>query len=286
MKSPMFLTFALCTATVACEGDNDSSPESMSRTFTVQIQNVAPWTVLKSGTQKMKTTGMAGPAGPGEAFEITLTAGKGQSLSFATMLGESNDWFFAPGQGGVALYDAAGMPVSGDVTAQIGLWNAGTEVDEEPAVGLDTGPQQAMPTQGAPDSDPTVRAIGPSVVLADGRPFAVPAVTQMMKASLTYRGNQQFTVRIENVSTPATLPTSVGPLPIHVSPPLWVLHQTVSPNPLFTPGAMDLGQGLEQIAEAGDTAQLARSMDELSGAATPISPLLAVVHGSGEPLFS
>ena len=190
MKSPMFLTFALCTATVACEGDNDSSPESMSRTFTVQIQNVAPWTVLKSGTQKMKTTGMAGPAGPGEAFEITLTAGKGQSLSFATMLGESNDWFFAPGQGGVALYDAAGMPVSGDVTAQIGLWNAGTEVDEEPAVGLDTGPQQAMPTQGAPDSDPTVRAIGPSVVLADGRPFAVPAVTQMMKASLTYRGNQ------------------------------------------------------------------------------------------------
>lgn len=254
------------------------------RTFTVQIQNVAPWTVLESAAQTMKTSGMVGPAGPGEAFEVSFTAGKGQAASFVTMLGESNDWFFAPAATGIPLYDSGGMPVSGDVTAQVGLWNAGTEVDQEPAVGPDTGPKQSVPDQGAADGDPTVRPIGASIVLADGRAFAVPAVAQMIKATLAYHGDQLFTLRIDNISTPTTLHTSRGELPIHVSPVLWALH--AAPGPLFTPGTVDRGQGLEQIAESGNTAPLASVMATLSGAATPISPVVAVVHASGEPLYS
>lgn len=282
MKPRMFLLFACSIA--ACGSDDNDTKQPMTRTFTVQVQNVAPWTVLKSAAQTMKTSGMVGPAGPGEAFEVSFTAGKGQAASFVTMLGESNDWFFAPGPAGIALYDAAGTPVSGDVTAQVGLWNAGTEIDEEPAVGLDTGPQQSMPSQGAPDIDPTVRAIGPSIVLADGSAFALAPIAQMIKATLTYQGNRLFTLRIENVSTPTTLHTSQGDRPIHVSPVLWTVH--ANPAPLFTPGTADRGQGLEQIAEAGNTAPLALVMAELSGAATPVSPLVAVVHASGEPLYS
>jgi hypothetical protein len=106
----------------------------------------------------------------------------------------------------------------------------------------------------------------------------------MIKAMLTYRGNQLFTLRIENISMPTTLHTSAGDHPIHISPLLWVLH--ASPAPLFTPGAPDRGLGLEPIAEAGNTAPLALSMAELSGTPTPISPLLTVVHATGEPLFS
>jgi hypothetical protein len=106
----------------------------------------------------------------------------------------------------------------------------------------------------------------------------------MIKATLTYKGNQLFTLRIDNISTATTMHTSMGDLPIHVSPMLWAVH--TSPAPLFASGMADRGQGLEQIAEAGNTAPLALVMSELSGAATPISPLVAVVHASGEPLYS
>jgi hypothetical protein len=286
MKSHSFVLFALCTAASACGDSEQPDSQPMNRTFVVQIENVAPWTVLKSAAQKTKTSGMAGPAGPGEAFDLTFTAGKGQALSFVTMLGESNDWFFAPGPAGIALFDATGMPVSGDVTAQVGLWNAGTEVDQEPAVGLDTGPQQAAPTQGAPDTDPTVRPIGPTILLADGTTFVLPAIAEMLRTTLTYQGNQLFTLRIENVSTATTLHTSQGDRPMHVSPVFMVVHTLASPNPLFTPGSVDRGQGLEQIAEAGNTAPLALSMAGLVGAPTPISPLVALVHASGEPFYS
>ncbi len=284
MKSSMFLTLALCATTAAC-GDDDSQ-QPTTGTFTVRIENVAPWTVLKSAAQTVKTTGVAGPAGPGEAYDISFTAGKDQAVSFATMLGESNDWFFAPGSAGIALYDSAGTPISGDVTAQVGLWNAGTEVDQEPAVGPDTGPHQATPDQGLPDSDPTVRPIGSAIVLADGSTFMVPPIAAMISATLKYHGDQLFTLHIENVSTAATMHTTLGDIPIHVSPVFWALHMIASPNALFTPGTVDRGQGLEQIAESGNTTRLALSMAELTGAATPISPLLAIVHASGEPLYS
>jgi hypothetical protein len=284
MKSRTFVALALCSALGACGEDNDTTQtEPMPKTFTVQIQNVAPWTVLKSGAQTMKTTGMSGPASSGEAYDIVFTAGKGQSVSFVSMLGESNDWFFAPGPAGIPLYDAAGMPVTGDVSALIGLWNAGTEIDQEPAVGLDTGPQQMAPTQGAPDLDPTVRAIGAAIVLADGTTFAPPAVPAMLKATLANKGNQ-FTLHIENVSVPTTLHTTQGDRAIHLSPPFWTLH--IAPNPLFTPGMADRGQGLEQIAESGNVSMMGLSMAELTGVATPISPVLALVHAAGEPLYS
>src|SRR6186713_1728783 len=70
--------------------------------FTVRIENVAPWTVLKSGLASTKVVPAPGPLSPGEAFEVTFTAGRGQRLSFAAMFGESNDWFFGPGPDGIA----------------------------------------------------------------------------------------------------------------------------------------------------------------------------------------
>jgi len=281
MKSLVLLPVLVSGIPMTC-GDGGSPPAT--KTFTVRIDNVAPWTVLKSGAQTMKTDGMSGPAGAGESFEVAFTAGRGQAISFASMLGESNDWFFAPGPAGIALHDAAGMPVTGDVTAQVALWNAGTEADQEPAVGPDTGPRQMAPEQGEPDGDPTVRAIGASVMLADGSQFMVPAIAAMLKATLMYQGNQMFTLRIENVSTDTTLHTSQGDRPIHLSPPLWALH--IKPDPLFTPGSADRNQGLAELAESGNTTRLASSMAALSGPATPLSPLVAVVHGSGEPFYS
>jgi hypothetical protein len=280
---------ALSLLAAAC-GDSmtESSPDATTTptptSFTVRIENVAPWTVLKSGTQIVKTSGVPGAAASGDAYEITFTAGKKQNLSFASMFGESNDWFFAPDPAGIALYDGNGDPVSGDVTDQVKLWNAGTEVDQEPAVGPDTGPQQSAPDAGAADPDDTVRELPIDVTLSDGSTFTRPAVAEMLQATLTPGKNGTFTLRIENVSTDQTLVTSQGNRGIHLSPPVWALH--IGPAPLFDSGTADRGQGLEQVAESGNGTWLGASLHALSGAATPVSPGVFVVGHGGDALFS
>ena len=66
----------------------------------------------------------------------------------------------------------------------------------------------------------------------------------------------QFSVRVENVSTPKTLKLSNGTTaPAPTAPLLWTV--TDRGNPLFTPGKADRGQGLEQLAEDGNPGVLA-----------------------------
>lgn len=88
------------------------------------------------------------PVGPGSAYEFTISAHPGQYLTFATMFIQSNDWFFSPGPDGIALFDADGHPISGDITDQIFLWDAGTEVNQTPGEGPDQGPRQSGPNTG------------------------------------------------------------------------------------------------------------------------------------------
>lgn len=289
MKKTSTVAFAVtalfasaCTDGAVSDGSDRDTP--MERSFRLRIENIAPWTVIKSGVQTTRTSGTDGPLGPGDAYEITFTAGAGQSVSFASMLGESNDWFFGPGPAGIALYDGTGSPRSGDVTSEIAVWDAGTEIDEEPFVGGSTGPQQLSPDQGAADPNPVVRALGQTVTLSGGGTFAMPAVEDMITVTLTAQSEQRFVLRIENVSTDETLVTSAGPRAVHMSPPLWAVH--IAPAPLFDEGAADRGEGLEQIAEAGRTGTLATTMHSLTGFHTPLSPGVYAISAEGEPLFS
>jgi hypothetical protein len=71
-----------------------------------------------------------GPLLPNNAYEFTVEATPGDYLSLATMFVQSNDLFYGPTGTGIALFNAAGSPVSGDVTDQIELWDAGTEVNQ------------------------------------------------------------------------------------------------------------------------------------------------------------
>ena len=84
----------------------------------------------------------AGLIRPGDSYEFTVMAAPGMKLFMTQMFGQSNDWFYAPGANGIALFDAKGMPVSGDITDQLYLWNAGTEKDEEIGIGPNQGPRQ------------------------------------------------------------------------------------------------------------------------------------------------
>jgi len=84
----------------------------------------------------------AGPIRPGDSYEFTVTASPGMKLFMTQMFGQSNDWFYAPGPNGIALFDARDKPVSGDITNQLYLWDAGTEKDEEIGIGPNQGPRQ------------------------------------------------------------------------------------------------------------------------------------------------
>lgn len=266
-------------------GSSAPGPSTASASFKLRIENVAPWSVLKSGVVSVPVgAAAAGAIGAGGAYQFEITAGKKQSLSFVSMFGESNDWFFAPGPDGIPLYDSAGKPISGDVTSQIMLWNAGTEIDQEPAVGDATGPKQSSPDFGAADPDPKVRMLSSTVSLTAGGTFTLPAIASMIRVTLTPRGDTRFMVRVENVSTSTTLVTSAGSREIHLAPLVWALH--TASGPFFTPGSPDRGLGLEYEAEAGRFIPLGGAMENLSGVPTPVSPGVWLVHGRGEPLFS
>jgi len=90
----------------------------------------------------------AGPIRPGDSYEFTVTAAPGMKFFMTQMFGQSNDWFYAPGANGIALFDAKDMPVNGDVTDQFYLWDAGTEKDEEIGIGPNQGPRQKGPNTG------------------------------------------------------------------------------------------------------------------------------------------
>lgn len=79
------------------------------------------------------------PIFPGESFTFDINANPGDYLSFASMLGKSNDLFFAPGDMGIRLFEGK-TPISGNITRLVKLWDAGTEVNEYPGAGIHEGP--------------------------------------------------------------------------------------------------------------------------------------------------
>jgi Spondin_N len=91
--------------------------------------------------------GTPGPITPGAAYEVTISAMPGDRLTLTTMMGQSNDWFYGPGESGIELFKD-GKPISGDISSQIILWDVGTEVDQEPGIGPDQGPRQKAPNTG------------------------------------------------------------------------------------------------------------------------------------------
>ncbi|WP_276299511.1 spondin domain-containing protein [Halorussus lipolyticus] len=114
--------------------------------------------ILESGAFDTPIAGgEPGPIGPGSAYGFRFEAAPGERLSFATMFVPSNDLFFAPGPQGIELF-RNGDAVSGEVTEQVALWDAGTEQNEEPGTGPNQAPRQSGPDTG-PDEDAPVRRI-------------------------------------------------------------------------------------------------------------------------------
>ena len=243
--------------------------------FTVTIENI-------SGIGLFENTGVspvpvgadgAGPAFPGGAYEFVIHASAGDTLTFATMLAQSNDMFFAPDEAGIALFDGDGNAISGDVSDQVDLWDAGTEVNQPIGEGDEQAPRQAGPNTGA-DEMGVVQLVSD---LDDG--LSYPAASDIIAVTLTAGDMGEFTVRIDNVSGDSMFPTPITPV-------VWLVEShdmmldgdmMMMGGALFTSGHADFGYGLESLAEDGNPATLATVLGG-GDFATPLAPVVWAVH--------
>ena len=127
--------------------------------------------------------GASVPAGAkqGDTYSFRFRAKSDQRLSFATMMAESNDLFFAPPDTGARLFDAGGQPNLGDLTGQIDLWDAGTELNELPGAGPNQATRQADHNTG-PSENSVVQPVSNT---GDG--FTYPEVGATVRVTLSLR---------------------------------------------------------------------------------------------------
>lgn len=253
-------------AAVACSSSSEPTE------FTVRIDNISsPYEFVASGV------GGSAPAGPGDRFTFEFDAAPGHSLSFATMFVPSNDFFFAPGESGIALFDGSGNPVTGDVTPQVSLWDAGTEADQEPGAGSEQ-PLIGGPEPSTPDTNNAVRA-------AEDTFGNLPANSDVISVRLESLSATKFRATIENVSTGSTVQTAGGEsTAVPLTPPVWVVHTGAAP--LFTVGQPDRGEGLEAVAETGGADSLGAAVAAKTGIAGPLAPGTFVIHTANDPIFT
>lgn len=276
MFKKLTLSAAVLVLIVACENTDDMTQKD----FTVRIENISQAKTYPASGVFNTPVGAseAGPLLPGNSFESHFSAAIGQKLSFAAMFGQSNDFFYAPDGEGIDLYDAMGNQITGDITDQVMLWDAGTELNQEPGLGADQAPRQSAANTGAADSDNTVRPAADSF-------NNLPLVADVIQVTLTSEGPSEFLLKIENVGSSTTLSTSDGMThPAPVSPGVYVIH--TDSNVLFAAGQPDMGKGLEAIAEDGDPSTLAAELAESSGITQVFSPGVYAIHKAANPIFT
>lgn len=317
--------------------DNGDTGSSDTQTFEVTIEatDTPAEGLIKSGVVMGAENEMdpqAPPLQPGERFEFTFTAGpnvvpnSGMQLSFVSMFGQSNDAFYAPPPGGIDLFqdDAdndrqdptpIGFDQATDVTDQIALWDAGTEVDQEPGFGGDQAPRQDEAGQG--DNQNGVVNLMDDID-NDGKPendkdgngkldtdangeYEFPAVSDAVEVTVSSQVIQQtgsddsgvyeFTVTIENVSdetnTVLTSETSTEERPIALSPAVFAAHIDQDPvsgedvSFFSADGTAEDEHSLDGLKEIAEDAQVdvrMEAVEPITGVLVPFSPGSYAVH--------
>ncbi len=279
----------------ACNSDDDNGspmvPEPV--TFQVSITNVSsPLPFYQSGTFNTPVgENDPGPLlpGSGDSYAFSFQAGTNYlpgavpKLTFLTMLVASNDLFIAPAAEGLPLYDASGNPVNGDITDQLYLWDAGTEVNKAPGSSDQPGPGNE-PAGSGDDEGGSVTLLGGTegpidveITTDSGtETFSYPSLDELVRVSISNTGTI-FTVTIENLSASSNVPSPL-------SPGGYVVH--VNDDPLYVPGEAARDNGVEEIAEDGIVSEMAAFVAPETGLINPISPGIWAVHDSGNPLFT
>lgn len=259
MKKTVFKTASLALGIAAafiltsCSDDDDMMMGGSSVQRTITFENV---TAAKDFVQSGSFQGTGNPVIlPGQSVSITFSAGKAQSLMFATMYGASKDWFFASKQPGIKLFDNNGNAITGDVSSEVLLWDNGTKNN----------------TTGLPESN----LIAP-----------VPNVnaSQLMKLNLSYNEvSSEFTLTISNNSGGTANETPF-------SPGVWAVSnyngmQLLNSTPFFTANTLSNPE-ITDIAQMGNINKMVTKLNANTGIMTGLSPALVVVYsGDKNPVY-
>lgn len=132
--------------------------------------NAEPLVAYLQNQEDIREAGMFIPGQP-----FTVHVSPGDRLVFAAMFVESNDLFYSPGPHGIELFDAEGRVFAGDVTTEVALWDAGTELNEAPGAGPNQAPRQSGPNTGPAE----MGAVRP---VSDG--FGFPSTADVLRVTL------------------------------------------------------------------------------------------------------
>jgi len=234
--------------------------------YMVTVKNVSTnYMFYESGVSSIpEGASAAGPGHPGQSFKFSFHAGPNHKLSFATMYGFSNDGFYAPDEGGISVYegDFPAVAQERDITSEITLWDAGTQVNQEP------GPNN--PHNGGVENG----VVRDKMSVGDGYNYGTVATN--LKATLTYDGHSMFTVTIKDLDGSTTA----------ISPVAWVVH-SARQTPIFKNGVADFKKGLQPLAEKGNASILGQYLSMNSGYVSPVAPILWVFHDKKDkPVFT
>lgn len=258
---------------ISCDDDDDDNTiPSQVTSFRITLSNVANYLQAKS-------FGDAALTNTGDAFVTTFQATPGTYLSFANMFAQSNDWFFATNGAGIKLWDGT-TPKTGDISAYLKVYDAGSEEDEEFLTDFSntvyTAPNQTVSNSGPADDDSNVRDTGRNI-------------TNYLTANLSYdTESRTFTLTVTKADREGLHN------PGYVTPGIFVIH--TQPNPIFEEGTPLRNNGLESLAEDGSPQQLYDWFHEtgsdgaplrLSSSHSPFSPGIAYTFSSEkDPFFT
>ena len=277
--------------------DNTEKEVVAQADFKLTIENVGtPKPIFQSGVFAVPVGGSdPAPLFPGDAYEFEIDAGPvvlpgdgGTRLSFVTMFVQSNDLFYAPGEEGIRLYNEDGSSICAngpvDVTDQIALWDAGTEVNETTG-GPNQKPQQAadVDDQGENEYGVVTKITNNSCAFGN----VLPENEEVIKVTIENIGPAKFKVRIMNVSNGTTIAVPAQGEDVRaavpLSPGVYAVH--TAPAPFFVEGEAASGAGLsasdegvENIAEDGFPEALLMDTQEMTGLIIPLSPGAWAAH--------
>lgn len=245
------------TALASCSNDDDKDMPMLTSSV-ISFHNVLePKEFVESGTfAGMGNDEVKAPVIlPGQNISFTFHAGKGQALMFATMYGASKDWFFAPENPGLKLFNEDGTAITGDVSSHIKLWDNGTK---------------AGMTDDKEDAD---------IMMVPG----VDA-SKLMKLELSYTvSSSEFKLTITNMSG-----GSMNETPF--SPGVWSVSNVfggalLNAMPFYEAGKKTNAE-ITAIAQMGDNEPLNKKISANTGIITGISPAVVVVYtGDTNPIF-
>ena len=199
------------------------------------------------------------PLGPDQTYSLMFDAPFQAFISIATMKVHSNDLFLAFSDTGLPLFDEmTGLPLynqTTDVSSELYLWDAGTEVNEKAGLG---NRQPLKSKANSPDGQRWVR-------LHDRRFDNTPNVTDLASANIQYLGstNDSYHFIFNLINEGARFAPNPGCEEVEelFSPGLCVVHS--EGNALFTAGQADYGDGLKALAEGGNTTPLYIKLEKI-----------------------